>query len=261
MWHLLYIAYSHQATTAEEPQHRYLHNACWIKTFKVFFLFFLPIIRLYRRLNESCFSTVKLWEKTKEDLFSALLTHQNQLLSTTATSLYNWIKLCIVTLFILRSRVHRQERKWAVVHLQSLKSRDPFLMVEGETSWRLQTEISQFSISVLPFPPLCLLRATRSVHRLSAWWKRHPRLPAWRRWSGCSGIWHRSCTSLTGWTGCWPWSPELQGREEKSVEPEIKPCEQDAWRQKQDVRRVALINQSIWMYQRGPLLSAAPPLC
>lgn len=58
-----------------------------------------------------------------------------------------------------------------------------------------------------------LIRATRSVHRQWTWWKRHHRLPAWHRWSGYSDTWHRSCTSLTGWTNCWLWSLALQGGE------------------------------------------------
>lgn len=65
------------------------------------------------------------------------------------------------------------------------------------------------------FPPI---RATRSEHRQWTWWKRHHRLPAWHKWSGYSDTWHRSCTSLTGWTNCWPWSLALQGGENRRKE-------------------------------------------
>lgn len=106
---------------------------------------------------------------------------------------------------------------------------------------------------------MCPFRATRSERRQWAWWKRHLRLPAWRRWSGCSNIWRRSCTSLIRWTGCWPWSLELQGREERLVDPEIKTME-DVYKREQDVRRVTFTALSIWTYQTGPPLSAAPPL-
>lgn len=54
-------------------EHRYPYDVLRINKVKVlFFLLLFSVIRQYRRLNQSCYSTVQLWEFTKQEMFLLL---------------------------------------------------------------------------------------------------------------------------------------------------------------------------------------------
>lgn len=109
-------------------------------------------------------------------------------------------------MFVLHGQV-----RWKWAGLKCVKSYHGMAFLSVHGPWRVHSSPPSSSPS--------LLRATRSAHKQSAWWRRPPRQPAWHRWSGCSGTWRHSCTSWTGWTGCWPWSLKLQGEHPKRRNP------------------------------------------
>lgn len=134
---------------------------------------------------------------------------------------------------------HRTKRAAGCPSVKSAKSMDPGF----------------FFLFSTPCFPLLLLRATRSAHRQWAWWKRRPLLPAWRKWSGCSDTWRRSCTFSTGWTSCWPWSRALCRKRKKKTTGE-----------KKERLKMTNFEASTWIWgkkthQTEPLPSAEPPLC